>query len=76
MTPVKSIEQGWVVVAGKNTPCFDPGEIAHDTFFRTRKQSIEDFCDIWPEDSPRHNWSWWYRRGVRCVRATRTVRVP
>ena len=64
---MRTTENGWVII---NTTWNN--NIYEFTYSRTRTEAIEKWCEIWTRPS---TWSGHYKKGFRCVKATRTIEL-
>lgn len=65
---IRSTDVGWVIVA--ENPGRDGNRHIYEfTFSRTRSDAIKKYTRIWVNQ----NWKHHYYKGVRCVKASRTI---
>lgn len=57
-----TIENGWVITG-------EDGRIYDFTYSRIRKHAIRRYTKLWKNES----WKYYYRKGVRCVKAKMTI---
>lgn len=57
--------QGWVIISGGDFIC-------EFTFSRLRSEAINKWVTLWTKPS---TWSGHKKRGVKCVKATKTISI-
>lgn len=63
---IELVNEGWIIRGPNNKYIYD------FTFSRTRSSSIRKWVIFWNKPN---GWKSYYRKGCRCVRATRTIRI-